>query len=103
MNELELIKAFAEIEGVKVELCEAQDGHYFISKQGEYNPITYLALNCAARDKYCVEASYYSGNEIELEIFDNDCAVIQSKWVNSKEEIPRAVIECIVKANKQRR
>ena len=102
MNELELIKAFAEIDEVKLAMVGNIDcaENLYSMPRGEfgigrpYNPITDLALNCAARDKYRVEIDYdlceaniYKPREFHPVIFEHS------------EDIQRAVIECIVKAN----
>lgn len=95
MNDLELCKKFAELEGV--ELVESFGKLHDASKLGkygsEYNPITDLALNCAARDKYKVEIDYSLGNvAIYFPItFD------EVNFENNK-DIPRAVLECILKS-----
>ena len=89
MNDLELIKAFAEIDGVKV--IEEWSCTYDKNTALEYNPITDLALNCAARDKYRVEIDYYV-KEATIDC-ESSAFIIDSR-------IGRAVIECIVKANK---
>jgi hypothetical protein len=102
MNDLELIKAFAEIDGVEFfinnhgVLCHMPPRNVVCAMiHTPYNPITDLALNCAARDKYRVEIDYdlcevniYKPREFHPVIFEHS------------EDIQRAVIECIVKANK---
>ena len=99
MNDLQLIKAFAEIDGVNVciigniecvrNLSRLQDG-------SPYNPVTDLALNCAARDKYRVEVDYKA-----RKVFINKNITAYSE-VNYDEgcsaRLCRAVIECIVKS-----
>jgi hypothetical protein len=56
-----------------------------------YNPITDLALNCAARDKYEVEIEYM-GDVINITCQD------ALEVVKHKEDIPRVVCECILKS-----
>ena len=114
MKQLDMIKAFAKLEGVDVSVHEA---FYFgegdvesaytkfndeakvpsIIRDGErlleYNPITDLALNCAARDKYKVE------NDFD----DESCFIYERDKFNHFEaefngNIPKAVIECILKS-----
>ena len=101
MTDLELIKAFAELEGV--DLITHRGEYYRLDLHGslsinnvgysKYNPITDLALNCAARDKYGVEIDYTKFTAY---------VDINGKWAcvpfKSKEDVPRAVIECILKS-----
>ena len=66
MNELGMIKAFAELEDIKVELVDPDFDSMFYATIGEnkqieeYNPLLPNSLNCAARDKYRVEISYHT-------------------------------------------
>ena len=100
MDNLELCKKFAELEGVKVEelswsnvvLCLVRTEN----RNHEYNPITDLALNCAARDKYEVEIDYigcYGKRMVGIFHHEKDRVSFESK-----EDIPRATIECILKS-----
>ena len=97
MNNLDMIKAFAELDGV--EIYDAGDGYLFSNKVDnngdslDYDPITELALNCAARDKYEAEINYDS-MEISVWVLIDEYEVS----FNDKYEIPRAVIECILKS-----
>lgn len=106
MNDLELCKKFAELEGVEWRVDKV-DGKAQVStlkrwKEGdlnnccwvEFNPITGLALNCAARDKYEVEVDYYMTKRAVT--FRRNGIFYVS--FTSKEEIPRAVIECILES-----
>jgi hypothetical protein len=85
MTELEMIKAFTDVDG---------DTCYVHKSLGIYNPITDLALNCAARDKYKVEIDY---DDEACFIYEKDsfpdCVEVEFKGC-----IPRAVIECILKS-----
>lgn len=104
MNDLEMIQAFAKLEGVEVgvasgEACAmAMDGNKRFP-YAYYNPITDLAFNCAMRDKYEVEICYSNmtalirdENAGEYDIGTLADVEILSKGVN------RAVIECILKS-----
>lgn len=98
MDDLELCKKFAELEGVDVEVSDML-GTITIGVNGYevYNPITDLALNCAARDKYGVEIVY------KTECTKARVGVWRGlEWVsivpNSSEDIPKLVIECILKS-----
>ena len=94
-TELELCKLFAELEGFEVIITTVKYPSVtaFNSKKTkfDYNPITDLALNCAARDKYEVSISY---EDEAVEIRGDDCYVM----FGNKTDIPRAVIECILKS-----
>jgi len=77
MKELDMIKAFAELEGFSTPSdnetykkylglwCTICTGNCF----GWYNPITNLNLNCAARDKYGVTVEYG---------FSSSCAIYEA-------------------------
>ena len=97
MNDLEMCKEFASLEGIAVcilgsierleNLSRLQDG-------SAYNPITDLALNCKARDKYEVFIDYrderafiLSEQREETSVDFDDC-----------ETLTVAVIECILKS-----
>ena len=110
MNDLELCKKFSEMEGVDAFVYR---GSYLLypNDQGSmfengmtcdwYNPITNLALNCAARDKYKIEIEYVSERLMYVSISEylvNEKIPIISVRVNNKSGIPRAVIECILKS-----
>jgi hypothetical protein len=97
MNDLEMCKAMAEIEGIELKLDGTRMPTKGFSKRNltpPYNPITDIALNCALRDKYEVGIDYNVGSCIVIhgEEFREDC-------FESNDEIPRVVIECILKAN----
>ena len=97
--------AFAELEGV--ELFSFDDGKFcsLLDSESEiafyrvshnvsykpYNPITDLALNCAARDKYKVEVIYS-----QLYVCDESCAGYTE--IDSLDDVNQAVIECILKS-----
>lgn len=98
MNDLRLIKAFAELEGVELikqfipvtgEIVE------FYSKETltVYSPIDDYALNCVARDKYKVEIDY---ENLKCSIFGLLTWVTVDYFKES--ELNRAVIECILKS-----
>lgn len=97
MNNLEMIKAFAGLEGIKTSInhrtrkLEYMHSHIFACFK-EYNPITDLALNCMARDKYNVEVDY---NDMSVFIYGD---FICSAYFSEKNKLPRAVIECILKS-----
>ena len=100
MNDLELCKKFAELEGV--ELVESFGKIHDASKLGkygsEYNPITDLALNCAARDKYKVEIDYMSKYISIFRIDDRGLTRFSSDMHFDDKPVCRAVIECILKS-----
>ena len=93
MDDLEMCKAFAKLEGISVcmigniecleNLSRLQDG-------SAYNPITDLALNCKARDDY--------GAYIDYGVYFVCCKNTSYVEFDNKEDIPRAVIECILKS-----
>ena len=102
MKELEMIKAFAKLEGVELTLS---DGKYYTKEEEcngwvamtEYNPITDLALNCAARDKYETDIEwYYESVSMQSEYTDRPNEFIVR--FSGKEELPKALIECILKS-----
>jgi hypothetical protein len=116
MNDLEMIKAFAELEGVGlyrdnirqdvldmiypmvsqgVTIDEFCDGLKDDAPTFKYNPVTDLALNCAARDKHEIEINYSA-----FEVICFCSAGLETSHVkfDNKSEIPRAVIECILKS-----
>ena len=96
-TEIKMIKAFAELEGVEFH-DSINKRHVMVKSKTrylasfEYNPITDLALNCAARDKYQVEVCYRY----------NKCMVwVESTWVEvsfKDQSIEKSVIECILKS-----
>ena len=99
MNDLDMIKAFAKLECVDIRYNE--NGYAWLHADGsEYNPLLPKSLNCAARDKYEVQVSY-----------DNNCCYISDQNAgeydsgtladvdySSHNDIPRAVIICILQA-----
>ena len=65
MNDLEMSNAFSGLDGVEFYIFGDGGAGTWIGVNDEscvwadeYNPITDLALNCAARDKYKVEIDY---------------------------------------------
>ena len=62
----------------------------------EYNPITDLALNCAARDKYRAEVEY-SGN---VKKGDGQIWIKHkySVYFSAPSDVTHSVIECILKS-----
>jgi len=98
MEQLEMVKAFAALDGVYIDRTE-NDVLYQLGEYGcmkPYNPITDLALNCAARDKYRVEVDYY---DKEVSIYNaGDENFIAKATVNFTDCTCRAVIECILKS-----
>jgi hypothetical protein len=98
--DLELCKKFAELEGYWA--VTDRDGIVYIMKEymeapehplpTRYNPITDLALNCAARDKYEVEICYR---------YKEALIWIESTWIKASFKecgISRAVIVAILKS-----
>lgn len=125
MERLEMIKAFAELEGV--DLIEDNSVFYHarcvrMNCNSEYNPIKNLALNCAARDKYKVSVDYSDWSDTKhcnVDIWTqviNETACTKSCCGESyydvdfdanencdvdcmdQSDIPHAVIECILKS-----
>ena len=97
MKQLKMINAMAELDSVCIDRIE-NDVLYQLGEYGcmkPYNPITDLALNCAARDKYKAEVSY-DYNMITCCLDDGE----MSKAVHFKsvKSIPYRVIECILKS-----
>ena len=108
MIQVDQIKAFAELEGVEVELVNFDgDICYVYGRDDIYNPIADLALNCAARDKYRVSISHgevfdcgVDGNgsyDIPVCYVTRCGTTIELMNVNA-DDIPPAVIECILKS-----
>ena len=97
MNDLEMIKAFAKLDGLtgfevyksKARVAVREGWATLIP----YNPITDLALNCAARDKYKVEIDY-----VDKIVFILDPSAHQRVNYSDDNAIPRAVISCILKS-----
>ena len=109
MNELEMIKAFAELEGIEYYSgsfniyakkdwgCARPDLRFLGENYILYNPITDLALNCAARDKYETDIEwYYESVSMQSEYTDRPNEFVVR--FSGKEELPKAVIECILKS-----
>ncbi len=112
MEQIDQIKAFAELEGVDVEVIRGEccamnmDGNEYLP-YAYYNPITDLALNCAARDKYGVSVKFKYhyiaitmkhgdfGDYILVDISSGDGCELTSY---DKAKIPQAIIECILKS-----
>ena len=115
-KKLEMIKAFAELEGV--ELSMYSDEYYtpLLMKRTaksntftKYNPLLPNALNCAARDKYMVEISYHTQFDCGPDgsgSYDIPYAVSSVGMYSantplndiSSEAICLTVIECILKS-----
>ena len=98
MNELQMIAAFAELEGIELMVvCEDAGGpviRYESLNHGIYNPITNLALNCAARDKYKVTINY---SENSVCTFDAFGYILTEVVFRSDSELNSAIIICILK------
>ena len=109
MNQLDMIKAFAELEGVilKDDGCgtfftKDNCGNFMFNggSYSMYNPITDLALNCAAMLKYKV--SIYRGNLGDKGMVCSNHAAY-AVWradvsFENNDGAPRAIIECILKS-----
>ena len=94
-KELEIIKAFAELEGVDF-IVEYDSIMVDLGSGYEiYNPITDLALNCAARDKYRLEADFEKNAWF---IYGTEMNRFDFVSVDFNGNIPKAAIECILKA-----
>lgn len=108
MNELEMCKAMAEIEGVKFDAVESTNQRGDIETIFNYNPITDLALNCALRDKYRVSIVHFDVLDCGIDgngNFDVPCCDIcvgkicyKSLHNMDTTELLSAVIECILKS-----
>ena len=109
MNDLELCKKFAELEGV--ELVESFGKIHDASKVGkygsEYNPIIDRALIAGAIFDYKVSIKHYK--EFNCAIYgkdsiDIDCCIIEVKdtlitiFDVDMGELPKKIIECILKS-----
>ena len=96
MNYLNMTVAYAKLEGVTLEV---DDNRCFNANDGysEYNPITNLHLTMKAAMDYRVEIEL-SGN-----IKKGDGQIwIKNKfsvYFSCKSDIPRSIIECILRAN----
>ena len=98
MNNLEIAKAIAELEGVEVLMQSWGTLKFQLVSENKseiYNPITDLALNCMLRDKYGVCVSYADFKYICV---DDATQKVGYTEFESKEDIPRAVCECILKS-----
>ena len=101
MDDLELCKAFGELEGLTVSLIgnvECVENLCFRDDDGRYmpyNPIADLSLNSAACDKYEVETSY-DEDQYSVGIWGGGSwCTVKCKL---KSELPRVRIECILKS-----
>ena len=98
MNDLEMIKAFAKLEGaVATNIIESPDGvEVRFNRNGflPYNPITDLALNCAARDKYKVTIEYSKSPFCSIGI-GTECIYVD---IEDESKVSFDVIECILKS-----
>ena len=110
MDQLQLCKLFAELEGVVINHISESNGEETVITLFEvngliltraYNPITDLALNCAARDKYeasvCYDRSLVIICKYEPE-YSISKASFRAGLKSTQVEISRAVIECILKS-----
>lgn len=104
MNQIDMIKAFAKLEGVELMPLFCKQLWYKVDgKDRPYNPITDLALNCAARDKYGVSVEYnfnrltgHTSNYVDI---NSGSQVRRYVSWGDKADIPKAVISCILLAN----
>jgi len=107
MKELDMIKSFAKLEGIEIvdEYCgklfikDVDSGSVSIKgySHSSYNPIDNLALNCAARDKYETDIEwYYESVSMQSEYTDRPNEFVVR--FSGKDELPKAVIECILKS-----
>lgn len=101
MNNLDMIKAFAKLEGVATQ--QHDDGRMFyneLNERGyavEYNPITDLSLAMKAMIDYEVNVDNYSGCVFTDNAYtDEDRENVVSFCVDN--DMPRAIIECILKS-----
>lgn len=99
MEQLDMCKAMADLECVDAHIAmeDKPDAYVYSELLGmEYNPITDLALNCAARDKYEVEINYFDKEVDIYEIADIGMILIAKAEFNGN--VNQAVIECILKS-----
>lgn len=102
MKQLDMIKAFAVLEGVHLphfEVIPNTSHMELMNSEFEiYNPIIDLALNCAARDKYEVHTDYL--NQSVSIWFRGEFAdeMICNAKINHADDVPYAIIECILKS-----
>ena len=107
MNNIEICKRIAEIEGIKVDIDNAMREASVLSKIAAtgtltslqsfddiYNPLTDDALNLTLRDKYCVEITY----DGYCLIFDEEhfVVIVSVEWDNIK-DINKSVCLAIIK------
>ena len=102
LKDLELCKRIAEIEGVLVDTIEGEwlgvHGKYDIE---EYNPLTDKALLFDLMVKYKVEIDYSDNDRRKgFALFKFDGAFSKPAMFYCGEEVPRAILECIVEASK---
>ena len=97
LTDLELCERIAEIEGVLVDIIDGEwlgvHGKYDIE---EYNPLTNKALLFDLMIKYGIVAGRSIGGETHTVWGDQDKAEIMI----ATDKVPRAILECIVEANK---
>lgn len=102
MNKLELCKAIADIDGVSVSLASWGKLELMLisnsTKREEYNPLTNKALLFDLEYKYDVSTCRY-GEFVYIESEYADRPHKASISFSSKEDKPRAILECIVEAN----
>lgn len=101
LTDLELCKKVAEIEGVKVDEIESflflsvSDDELYSKLRQSYSPLNNKALLFDLVIKY--EIHLWRGH---LAILDEVGRIISRKVYDSVNDIPRAILECIVGANK---
>lgn len=105
--ELKMIKAFSELDGLKaipVGPAGENDGisYYAVETKNthkpssfllEYNPIKNSALTFKAMIDYCVTI-----NHQQEFVFINSASDYSASYFSNKEDIPRSIIECILKS-----
>ena len=95
-KELEIIKAFAELDDVDIQ--QPYGDKFYIgvgSTLYEYNPLLPNALNCEARDKYRLEADFEKNAWF---IYGTEMNRFDFVSVDFNGDIPKAAIECILKS-----
>ncbi len=92
MNQLQLCKLFAELEGVSETSFELD---YITEECGHYNPITDLALTMKAMIDYKVQKTTSMVNHGVTIISIRGGVAIK---ISDDAETPSAIIECILKS-----
>ena len=88
-----LISLFAKLEGIELELFN--DVYFYKDANGAdviYNPIADFALNCKARDKYCVYVKYKVDHVLVTNMRSENTITTDHQNING------AVIEFILKS-----